>query len=66
MKNILEKNNNGSIDILDEYGYYMYTVNKNEKGIVAYLADKLVQYEDTGLQPDEIIEMKYRIENLEK
>lgn len=45
MENILEKNNDGSIDVLDDYGYSMYRVDKNETGLIARLANQLERYE---------------------
>lgn len=45
MENILEKNNDGSIDVLDDYGYSMYRVDKNETGFIARLANQLERYE---------------------
>ena len=44
MENILSKNNDGSIDVMDRYGFTEYTVGKNEIGIVAKLANKLYEY----------------------
>lgn len=46
MENILSKNNDGSIDVMDRYGFTEYTVGKNEIGIVAKLANKLYEYEN--------------------
>lgn len=46
MENILCKNNDGSIDVMDRYGFTEYTVGKNETGIVAKLANKLYEYEN--------------------
>lgn len=46
MENILSKNNDGSIDVMDRYGFTDYTVGKNETGIVAKLANKLYEYEN--------------------
>ena len=45
MENILEKNNDGSIEVLDDYGYSMYRVDKNETGLIARLANQLERYE---------------------
>ena len=45
MDNILSKNNDGSIDILDDYGHVKYTVDKDETGVIARLANKLYDYE---------------------
>lgn len=45
MENILEKNNDGSIEVLDDYGYSMYRVDKNETGFIARLANQLERYE---------------------
>lgn len=46
MENILSKNPNGSIDVMDRYGFTEYTVDKNETGIVARLANQLFEYEN--------------------
>ena len=46
LENILSKNNNGSIDVLDDFGYTQYTVGSNETGIVARLANRLYEYEN--------------------
>lgn len=46
MENILNKNNDGSIDIIDRYGFTEYTVDKYETGIVAKLANQLYEYEN--------------------
>ena len=46
MENILSKNNDGSIDIIDRYGFTEYTVDKYETGIVAKLANRLYEYEN--------------------
>lgn len=46
MYNILSKNNDGSIDILDDFGYIQYIVGSNETGIVAKLANRLYEYEN--------------------
>lgn len=46
MENILSKNFNGSIDVMDRYGFTEYTVEKNEIGIVARLANQLYKYEN--------------------
>ena len=45
MENILEKNNDGSIDVLDDYGYSIYRVDKNETGLIARLTNQLERYE---------------------
>lgn len=46
MENILSKNNDGSIDVLDRHGFTEYTVKKYETGIIADLANKLYEYEN--------------------
>ena len=46
MNNILSKNPNGSIDVMDRYGFTEYIVEKNETGIVAKLANQLYEYEN--------------------
>ena len=46
MENILSKNNDGSIDIIDRYGFTEYTVGKYETGIIAKLANQLYEYEN--------------------
>lgn len=45
MENILEKNNDDSIDVLDDYGYSMYRISKGENSIIARLANQLGKYE---------------------
>ena len=46
LENILSKNIDGSIDVMDRYGFTEYTVGKNETGIVARLANQLYEYEN--------------------
>lgn len=46
MENILSKNPNGSIDVMDRYGFTKYTVEKSETGIIARLANQLYEYEN--------------------
>lgn len=46
LENILSKNNDGSIDVMDQYGFTDYTVGKHETGIVARLANRLYEYEN--------------------
>lgn len=46
MENILSKNHNGSIDVMDRYGFTEYTVDKNETGVIARLANRLYEYEN--------------------
>ena len=46
MNSILNKNSNGSIDVMDNYGYTSYSVDKNETGIVSRLANQLYDYEN--------------------
>lgn len=46
MENILSKNNDGSIDVMDKHGFTDYTVGKYETGIVARLANQLYEYEN--------------------
>lgn len=46
MENILSKNNDGSIDVLDRHGFTEYTVKKYETGVIAELANKLYEYEN--------------------
>lgn len=45
MEKILEKNGNGSIDIMDDCGGLIYRVEREEIGIIAFLARKLLDYE---------------------
>lgn len=54
MNKILEKSEDGSIDVLDEYGYSKYRIEKNETGIISYLANRLLDYE-TGMEKDNLI-----------
>lgn len=46
MKSILSRNEDGSIDILNEYGYTEYTVKKDESGLISQLVKKLAEYEE--------------------
>ena len=46
MENILSKNPNVSIDVMDRYGFTEYTVEKNETGVVARLVNQLYEYEN--------------------
>ena len=45
MDNILSKNPNGLIEVMDRYGFTEYTVHKNETGVIARLANQLYEYE---------------------
>lgn len=54
MSKILEKNADGSIDVLDKYGYSIYRIEKNENGIIALLANQLLEYE-AALDKDNLI-----------
>ncbi len=54
MNKILEKNNDGSIDILDDYGYSIYRIEKNETGVIARLANRLMDYE-SALNKDNLV-----------
>ncbi len=54
MNRLLEKNKNGSIDVLDEYGYSKYRIEKDETGIISYLANRLLDYE-TGMLKDNLV-----------
>jgi len=54
MNKILERNDDGSIDVLDDYGYSIYRVYKNEIGLVARLANRLMDYEN-ALDKDNLV-----------
>jgi len=54
MNKMLEKNEDGSIDVLDEYGYSIYRIDKYEIGIIASLASRLLEYE-TAMDKDNLI-----------
>lgn len=54
MKKMLEKNEDGSIDVLDEYGYSIYRIDKYEIGIIASLASRLLEYE-TAMDKDNLV-----------
>lgn len=54
MKRMLEKNEDGSIDVLDEYGYSIYRIDKYEIGIIASLASRLLEYE-TAMDKDNLV-----------
>lgn len=55
-----------------ENGYYIIcsenceTLNCGDCGILDKIVDRLAAYEDTGPEPEEIIELKARMEGLEK
>lgn len=59
MKNILNKNLNESIDILDERGNIEYKVSKNETGLIAKLTNQLYKYERFFNEDLKDILMKY-------
>jgi hypothetical protein len=46
MNKILDKNSDGSIDVLDARGIVLYRVDREEVGIVALLVRKLFDYEN--------------------
>lgn len=46
MERITERNSNGSIDILDDWGRQRYRVVHDENGLIADLTRKLAEYED--------------------
>ena len=46
MENILSKNPNGSIDVMDKYVFTEYTVENNETCVVARLVNQLYEYEN--------------------
>ena len=54
MNKLLEKNKDGSIDVLDNYGYLKYRIEKGETGIISYLANRLLDYE-TGMLKDNLV-----------
>lgn len=54
MNKILEKNSDGSIDVLDEYGYSKYRIDKSETGIIASLTSRLLEYE-TAMDKDNLV-----------
>lgn len=54
MNKMLEKNEDGSIDVLDEYGYSKYRIDKSETGIIASLASRLLEYE-TAMDKDNLV-----------
>jgi hypothetical protein len=54
MNKMLEKNKDGSIDVLDEYGYSIYRIDKYEIGIIASLASRLFEYE-TAMDKDNLV-----------
>ena len=54
MNKLLEKNKDGSIDVLDNYGYLKYRIEKDETGIISYLANRLLDYE-TGMLKDNLV-----------
>ncbi len=54
MIKMLEKNEDGSIDVLGEYGYSKYRIDKNETGIMASLAGRLLEYE-TAMDKENLV-----------
>ncbi|WP_395546860.1 MULTISPECIES: hypothetical protein [unclassified Lacrimispora] len=54
MNKMLEENEDGSIDVLDEYGYSIYRIDKYEIGIIASLASRLLEYE-TAMEKDNLV-----------
>lgn len=54
MNKMLEKNKDGSIDVLDEYGYSKYRIDKSETGIIASLANRLLEYE-TAMDKENLV-----------
>lgn len=41
MKRITNKNTDGSINVLDDYGYMSHTVGNNEYGLISTLANRV-------------------------
>lgn len=46
MERITNRNSNGSIDILDDWGRCRYTIQSNENGLISDIGRKLAEYED--------------------
>ena len=46
MKRITYRNSNGSIDILDEYGYTEYIVANDENGLISTLVNRICELEE--------------------
>lgn len=46
MVRMTDRNSNGSIDILDDWGRCRYTIQNNENGLIADIGRKLAEYED--------------------
>lgn len=46
MERITERNSNGSIDILDDWGRCRYTIQNDENGLIADIGRRLAVYED--------------------
>lgn len=46
MVRMTNRNSNGSIDILDDWGRCRYTIQSNENGLIADIGRKLAEYED--------------------
>lgn len=46
MKRITNKNPDGSINVLDDYGYMSHTVGNNEYGLISTLANRVNELEE--------------------
>lgn len=54
MTRITDRNSNGSIDILDDWGRCRYTIQNNENGLIADIGRRLADYEDKAREYEEV------------
>lgn len=53
MSRITDRNSNGSIDIMDDWGRVRYRIEHDENGLIADLGRKLAEYEDEAEKAEE-------------
>lgn len=54
MTRITDRNTNGSIGILDDWGRCRYTIQNNENGLIADIGRRLAAYEDEAREDEEL------------
>lgn len=54
MTRITDRNTNGSIDILDDWGRCRYTIQNDENGLIADIGRRLAAYEDEAREDEEL------------
>ena len=54
MTRITDRNSNGSIDILDDWGRCRYTIQRDENGLIADIGRRLAEYEDEAREDEEV------------